>query len=139
MSGPAAQRGFTLAGAVFLLTVIATLGVYTASVGVVAHDTVRLSVAGERAHFAAHAGLEWAIHDVVANGAAGLGCGGAAVSFTLTGGALADHDVSIACTASAVTEGARSYTVYTLTAIGSRGTPGDADHASRTLVATVTD
>ena len=126
-----------LVGAIFTLTVLATLAVYMASLAGVQQDTARLSVQGERAYFAARSGLEWALWDIVNNAAGGLACGSGPVGFTLTEGALNGFDVSVDCTAQAIIEGARSYTLFSLTAAAAQGIVGTPSHASRRLIATV--
>ena len=59
------------------------------------------------------------------------------VSFTLPGGALSGYSVSVDCSSQSITEGANSYTLYSLSATGSHGVLGDQDYAFRTVLATV--
>ncbi len=129
---PVRHGGFAIVSAIFLLIALAALGGYMATVGGVQYTTVLLSMSGTRAHFAAHGGLEWAISDIVNNGAAGLNCAPGSTSFTVTG-----FSVTVTCTAQPVTEGSDNYTVYNLESTATRGSLGEPGFASRTIVATV--
>ena len=136
-SGDFDQAGFALAASIFVLVVLSTLSVYLVTLSGVQNETVRLSVQGERAHFAARSGMEWPIADIINSSASGLSCGAGPVVFALTEGALDGFSVSVDCTATAVTEGASSYTLYALNATATTGTVGTPSYASRDLIATV--
>ena len=131
------QRGFVLSAPIFVMVVVAALAVYAATQSGASHLTAAFSLRGSQAHFAARSAIEWAIGDIVNNAAAGLGCGGAPVTFSLPAGAGAGYATAITCTSQAVTEGAASYTVYSLTAVATRGNAGTPGYVSRTLIATV--
>lgn len=126
------HRGFAIVSAIFLLIALAALGAYMATVGGVQYTTTSLSVSGTRAHFAAHDGLEWAISDIVNNGAAGLDCSPGSTSFPLAG-----FNVTVSCTAQPVVEGSDNYTVYNLESTATRGSLGSPSFASRSIVATI--
>ena len=131
------ERGFALAGSIFVLVVLSALAAYIVTLSGVAHDTVRLSVQGERARFAARGGLEWAIADIVNNAAGDLSCGSGPVSFSVAEGALTGFAVAVDCTATGIIEGSNSYTLYALVSTASIGTFGSSSYASRELIATV--
>ena len=135
-TGTARAGGFSLVGALFLLTVMAALGTWAVTVSSVQHGNALLGPLSARAHFAARSGVEWAAWQIVANGAAGLACPGT-TGFTLDEAALAGFGVSVTCSAQVVTEGAASYTLYSLDVTASRGSAGDADHVSRSLHADI--
>lgn len=137
--GRDAQGGFAIVSAVFLLVVLAALGVYMATIGGAQQLSTARSAGGVQAYFAARSGLEWAMQDIINAGAAGLDCSPGAVGFNLTGGALAGFSVTVGCSSQNVTEGSDNYDIYELQVTASRGAPGDLDFASRTLIATVTD
>jgi len=138
---PHRQQGISIVAAIFVLVVLAAIGIYMATIASLQHATGAASVQGTRAVFAAQSGLEWAIRDAAHNGAGSLNCGGAPPApFTLSGGSLAGFQVRVLeCIATPVTEGAVSYNVYNLTVRASRGNVGSADYTSRTIRATVTD
>ena len=130
------MRGFSLIGAVFLLTVLAALGTWAVTLSSVQHGNALLGSLSARARFAARSGVEWAAWQIVRNGAAGLSCPGSS-NVPMAGGALDGFGVAVVCTAQAVTEGPSSYTLYSLEVTASRGAPGAADRVSRTLHAEV--
>ena len=130
------MRGFSLIGAVFLLTVLAALGTWAVTLSSVQHGNALLGPLSARAHFAARSGVEWAAWQIVRNGAAGLSCPGSS-SVPVSGGALAGLRVGVTCNSQAITEGSSTYTIYSLDVTASRGMAGAADHVSRTLHAEV--
>ena len=130
------DRGVSLIGALFLVSVLAALGTWAVTVSSVQHGNALLGPLSARAHFAARAGVEWAAWQVLRNGAAGLACPGTS-SFQIHSGGLAGFAVSVGCTSRAVTEGATTYTLYSLDVTVSRGSPGAADHVSRRLYAEI--
>ena len=97
--------GFSLVSAIFVLLVLAALAGYLVTVSGVHHTGTLLAQQGMRAHFAAQAGVEWAIHEIVNNGAAGLDCSPGTTSFTLGEASLAGFDVNVQCAVQSITEG----------------------------------
>jgi len=61
----AAQAGFTLISALFLLLVLAALGGFIASVSTMQHAGSALDVQGARAYQAARAGTEWGLYQAL--------------------------------------------------------------------------
>jgi MSHA biogenesis protein MshP len=57
-----ATRGFALVSAIFLLVVLAAVGVAIMTFSTVQHTTSGLDVMGSRAYQAARAGVEWALY-----------------------------------------------------------------------------
>src|SRR5207302_6377751 len=62
---PEIQRGFSLVAAIFLLVVLALMGVFIASVTGLQSASGQLDVSGVRAYQGARAGMEWAAYQVV--------------------------------------------------------------------------
>ncbi len=129
------NRGFTLVVVLFILTVLVTLGAHMGTLSSAQHRSALSSLLGMRAHFAARSGLEWAIQDIVNNAGAGINCAG--TTFFLSGGATTGFNIAITCTTESVVEGASTYGMWRITATASFGAAGDADYASRTLMATI--
>jgi len=130
---PCRQRGVGLVGALFVVVVVALLAAFMVTIGTTQRQVSTLSLLGARAFFAAEAGMQRAVHSVLANDACL-----AIAPFTL-GGAAADFEVEITCSASpAISEGSETYTVFALTATASMGAAGTGDFVSRTLQATIT-
>lgn len=95
------QRGFSLVSAIFLLVVLAGLGVAILNVSTVQHTASALDLLGARAYQAARAGVEWGLyrHRV----AAGAYCSNAATpdmqTFALPAGTtLSNFTVTVSCT-----------------------------------------
>jgi MSHA biogenesis protein MshP len=134
MSRKSAVRGFSLITTVFLITVLAALALFIVTVGIAQRETSTLSVQGARAWAAAMSGIEWGAQQALESGSCA-----ASTPFTLSGGALAGFDVTVDCTATAVTEGAAGYNVFYVAATATSGTPATGDLVSRTVNATFTD
>lgn len=56
------ERGFSLVSAIFLLVVLAALGVAMVTISTVQHQSSGLDVQGVRAYQAARAGMEWGVY-----------------------------------------------------------------------------
>lgn len=139
--GAHSQRGFTLVGTIFLITVLALLGGYMLRMSAVQHTASGLSAQGIRAHFAASSGMEWAMaqatdsqatHDAI--------CGNPAITtgpFTLTAGVLDGFAITVVCDDDGgFQEGGAFYEVDSITVTATKGSGGDA--VSRTIRATIT-
>lgn len=60
------QHGFSLVSAIFLLVVLAVLGVAMVSFSTMQNQSQALDVMGSRAYQAAQAGIEWAAYTILA-------------------------------------------------------------------------
>ena len=142
MKVSARQRGFSLITAIFLIVVVAVLGVFMVTIGSVQQQTASFSLLSSRALYAADSGMQWGIRRITRDGAAGLSCPAAPasgqVSFNLSGGAAAGFAVTLTCSVQNFTENPDNYNVYSLTSFASRGSIGTPDYYSRTLRATIT-
>lgn len=128
-----AQRGFALVTALFLIVVLAGLGLVAVKLSVVQHQTVSLSIQAARAFQAAQSGIEYGAHRALSAGSCG------ATSFSYTEGGLSGITVDVSCTASTHGEGASITSVYALQAFARAGVYGTPDYVSRRIRATVTD
>ena len=129
------QSGFALVTAIFIIVVLAALGAYMVTIGTAQRQTSTLSLLGAQAHFAAESGLQWATRKVLTTGA----CFSSPTSFTLSGGGAAGYSVDARCTATPVTEGPDSYSVFTLRVTASRGSLDSSDFVRRSIRVTVTN
>ena len=102
------QRGFVLPMAIFLLVVLSGLAVYLANVTQSNLATSALELQGERAYWAAQAGVEAGIYQAAHGG----GCT-ASQNIALPTG----FTVTAQCVAAPTKEGGKTVTVYTLTGI----------------------
>ena len=114
------QRGFTLVQAVFILVVLALLGVTMMRLSRGQSATNLFALQGARAYQAARSGLEWG----AARAAAGADCNG-----NMTVGVF---QVNVTCNIQPFTEGAIGpYNVYWISATADYGTYGSPDFVQR--------
>ena len=128
----ALQRGFAVIAAVFLLVTLAVLGAAMLSFSNTQQITSAQDVQGSRVYWAARAGLEWEIPQViVAND-----CPTASSSFVID-----SVNVEIACTATVFDEGA-TVTVISLTSVACTQSPcgsgvGNSGYVERSVSASI--
>ncbi len=114
------NRGFTLVQAIFILVVLALLGVAITRLISVQSSTNLLAVQGGRAYQAARSGLEWG----AARARVGAVCDG-----TMT---IHDFSVTVSCAAQSFSEGAIGpYPIFTISAKAIYGSYGSPDYVSR--------
>lgn len=124
-----AQRGFTMPTAIFLVVILAMLGVFIISVTGLQSSSQTLDVQGVRAYQAARAGIEWGAYQVLDPNNNQLGIGGTpnlpicpAPSTNLAmpaGSSLSIFTVTVQCNAALnapTTEGNRSVGAYRIIA-----------------------
>jgi MSHA biogenesis protein MshP len=136
ISGPggAAQRGFSIVTALFLLVVLAALGAFMATFSSVQHITSAQDLQGARAYQAARAGIEWGSYKVLRSPP----CPVVPTTVPLAG-TLAGFTVTVQCTVyGPYTEGTNPpLNVYTIVSTASQGTLGSISYVERQLQATV--
>lgn len=132
--GPITERGVALVSAIFLLVVLAALGVYMLTISGVQQTTSDRALINVRTYFATRAGLEWGIHQVV-SAAVGAACP-ATATFSPTGYGFDGVSVTVTCTSNLYIPGTDTY-VYTLTSTATHGTAGTIEYAERKLEASV--
>jgi MSHA biogenesis protein MshP len=141
------QRGFNIVTAIFLIVVLALLGVYIVSVSGLQQTGARLDLLGVRGYQAARAGIEWAAFMVLdPNNALNPAtctnlpaCPAASTTLPALGGSLSTFTVTVACAALATpaTEGNRNIQVYAITSTATTGTVGTTGYINRELQATL--
>ncbi|MDH2919163.1 MAG: hypothetical protein PXX73_08220 [Sideroxydans sp.] len=126
------QRGFSLISAIFLLVVIAALGMFAVTLSTTQHQSQTMEMMGARAYQAALAGVEWAAYQVgnsPANAVAPIGC---TQTLTGLGGNLSAFSVAVSCTAVSAVEGTTTVWVYEVVAKASAGgVAGDANYTEQ--------
>ena len=131
---PRRQRGFALVVAIFLLVVLASLGVYIVKISGVQHATVNIALLGARAFEAARTGIEWGAFQALDSGACP-----ADMTLNLTEGGLNGFAVEVECTTSSHTETGTTYNLFVIDVVASSGLYGQPDYVSRRMKASVTD
>src|SRR3989344_1342749 len=136
------ERGFALVAAVFIVVVLAMLGIMMVTIGGMERATASAAVQGARAFHAARSGVEWGTFGALNNTAPT--CGAAASTpttntFNLAVTGLNGFTVSVVCSYTTHRERSDTYNVYVITSIATSGSFGDADYVSRTLQVSVTN
>ncbi|MHB8535229.1 MAG: pilus assembly protein MshP [Sulfuricaulis sp.] len=129
------ESGFALVAAIFIVVVLALLGIMMVTIGGMQRATATTAVQGTRAYYAARTGIEWGAYQAVVAGSCV-----ASSTFPLSAPGLNGFSVTVQCTSTPHQEhGPPPYNVYVLISIATSGAFGDADYVSRTLKATVTN
>jgi MSHA biogenesis protein MshP len=127
------QRGFSLVSAVFLLVVLAGLGVYAVRINTLQQQTVTAGMRAAQAFHAARSGVAWGAYRALNAGSC------AAATLNLTEGATAGFRVSVQCTQSTHTEGVSTVRVFVFDVRAESGVYGGPDYVSRRVQAKITD
>ena len=110
------QRGFSIVSAIFLLVVLAFLGVALTTFSTTQNQSAAMDVMGSRAYQAARAGIEWAAYHVASAPAGWGGC--AAGTPVAVGGYLAPFSpVTVNCAAASYIEGSSTVWIYDVSAV----------------------
>ena len=137
------KNGFALVSAIFLLVVIAALGLFAVSITTSQEQTSAIDVLGSRAYQAAKAGIEWGVYQIAKNN---KNCTNIPQP-TMPAGQLSFFIVEITCdvypTPPAIpikyTDGTNDdgtphqFFVYRLTSTAKTGTLGTANYVERQL------
>jgi MSHA biogenesis protein MshP len=126
------QRGFSLVSAVFLLVVLAGLGVYAVRLNTLQQQTVTAGMRAAQAFQAARTGVAWGAYRSLGAGA----CVGGTLN--LTEGAAAGFRVTVQCTQRSHTEGTATVDVFVFDVRAEAGAYGGPDYVSRRLQTKVT-
>ena len=133
MTGCAAQSGFSIVSAIFLLVVLAALGAFMVTISTVQHTTSTQDLQGARAYQAARAGIEWGSYQILQNASC------PASTPLAFGGTLAGFAVTVQCISAGwtYTEGGNNVTVYRVISTANQGTVGSATYVERQLQVTI--
>ncbi len=135
------QRGFVLVSAIFLLLVIAALGLFTVTISTTQQQSLVMDAQGSRAYQAAKAGIEWSIYQITKRGGT---CATLAQPIMPAGTQLSAFAVLVACTPyptaiTQYTDGAATFVVYELTSTATTGVVGSSSYFERQLRVTITN
>jgi MSHA biogenesis protein MshP len=112
------QRGFSIVSAIFLLVVLAFLGVAMTTFSTTQNQSAAMDVMGSRAFQAARAGIEWAAYHVsVASAPAGWGACAPGLPVVVGGDLAPFSPVTVNCSAASYVEGATSIWIYDVSAV----------------------
>jgi MSHA biogenesis protein MshP len=127
-----ACSGFALVTAIFLLVVMAALGVFMLTLSGAQQAAPRQSLLATRVYYGAKAGLDWGVQQAIA---ANSCTGGAGTTFALAGTGLTGVSATVVCISTSHTGG----TVYRITSTAVTGAFGALDYAQRRMEATVSN
>lgn len=130
---PRSQRGVSLVSAIFLLVVLASLGVFAVRLGVIQAQTTTAGLRAAQALQAARSGVAWAAHRALSGGVC------AAATLNLTESGTSGFDVAVSCAQSTHIEGSVMVNVYVIDVLAEAGSYGGPDYVSRRLQAKITD
>lgn len=127
------QRGVALIIALFVIVVLAGLGLFAMRVGTGQQQSVNLDLLGARAEAAAAAGTEFGANQALRH----ANCAAAPPALSLAQGALKGFTVQVSCTANTYTVNSLPYQVYAITATATLGVYGTPGYVSRQTSKTV--
>lgn len=133
MNHKKSQSGFSLVPALFLLVVLAALGIVAVRLAGVQHQTVVLAMQSGRAYAAARSGVDWSAYQALVNGSC------ASSTLTLTEAGLAGFSVDTSCSSTTHSEGPNTVRVYVIDVFAWSGLYGTPDYVSHRVRSTVTD
>lgn len=140
----AAEGGFALITAIFLLVILAALGGFMLTLSTVQHTTSTQDLQGERAYQAARAGIEWGLyqamkpeHTNLPTGQSPYVCPAGPVPLNNLAGTLTGFSVQLQCTSTLYTEGQSQIGVIQFTSSASLGTSGSAQYVARQISASI--
>lgn len=136
------NAGFSLVSAIFLLIIIAGLGLFAVTFSSIQQQTSVQDIIGSRAYQAAKAGIEWGAFQITQSSIAGTGFVTACQNASAlpqpnlpTGTQLSLFTVTLSCSASSHTEGGTLLWIYQLksTAVVTGTSVGSLNYAERQL------
>ena len=127
------QRGFSLVSAIFLLVVLAGLGVFAVRINTMQQQGVTEALRAAQAFHAARSGVAWGAYRSLSAGACVAG------TLNMTEGGTAGFTVTVSCAQSVHTEGTSIVSVYVFDVRAEAGAYGGPDYVSRRLQAKITN
>ncbi len=132
------QLGFSLVSAIFLLVVIAALGLFTVTISTTQQQSSAMDALGSRAYQAAKAGMEWGIYQITRDGET---CATLTQPTMPAGTQLSVFSVVVNCTSTGpYTDGTANFSVYELTSTATTaGAVGSLGYLERQVRVTITN
>jgi MSHA biogenesis protein MshP len=139
------ESGFSLVSAIFLLVIIAALGVFMLSLSTMSQTSSAQDLQGSKAYQAANAGIEWGTFLVMTpeNTSFNLGAAqapyacAAPLTMPALAGALQGFNVTVSCAMSSTIEGGNTLRVYQITALATWGALNSPQYIERSITATI--
>lgn len=122
------KKGFALVAALFLIIVLAMLGLFAVKISSTQQQSIDLELLGTRAQAAADSGIEYAASQLFKNGKT---CANISGTFNFTQSALKGFSTQITCVFTTHVDGAATHQVYELSSTATSGTYGTTNYVSR--------
>ena len=132
------QRGMSLVAALFVIVVLAMLGLFAVRISASGEQDLTATVQQERALAAARSGIEYGAYRALVGGSCN-GLAGATFNVPLSQGALTGFTVTVTCLGSNHLHNGAPYWTYEITSWARRGIYGNADYVARTLTRTLSN
>ena len=129
------EGGFSLIAAIFLIVVLAALGMFAVRISATQQQTTNFAILEARAAAAAQAGIEFGANRALATPSSCVG----ASTLNLSEAALAGFTVKVTCVGTPHVAVPKTYHSYVLNSTATKGVYGKPDFVSRTEARTVTD
>jgi len=131
-----AEHGFASIVAIFLLVVMAAMGSFMLTFSNTQQLTVAQDIKGSQAYWAARAGLEWSMGNVIRQPSKTVGCPTSPTSLTGFDGGFT---VDVTCKKSVYTEGVKEKKIFLFTSVASNfpATVGNVGFIERSVSASV--
>jgi MSHA biogenesis protein MshP len=130
----ARESGFALVAAMFIVVILALLGIMMVTIGGMERATATTALRGTQAYFAARSGVEWGVFRAVT----AASCS-ASTPFALSGAGLDGFALTVQCTSTQHREQSDTYNVFVITATATSNNFGNIDFVSRIIRVSVTD
>src|SRR5690242_17849181 len=128
------EQGFSLIAAIFVIVVLAALGIYAMRVGTTEQQTAAFDLSIARAQAAADSGIEYG-----ANRALKAASCPATTTLAPTAAGMSGFTITVTCVVLTHNVAGTLYPAYTLTSTARRGTYGIPDFVLRATTKTVTN
>ncbi len=122
------QSGFAAVAAIFLVVVMAAMGAFMVSISNAQQLASAADLQGNRAYWAARAGLEWALGAVTLNPSAS-----ACASPPATVDTGATFNLAFTCDLQSYTEGTATVKIFNLRSVASAGAAGSPTYVERSV------
>jgi MSHA biogenesis protein MshP len=134
------QRGFLLPLAIFIMVILAGMGVYAMRLTVLANQSTTQDILGTQAYLAARAGYEWAAYQIYrpADTPPVLQNCPANQNLVLNGfnvavSCVANNGTAIGSVGGAIDNGSQNISVYEITSTATQGAAGTANYIERVV------
>jgi len=134
---PRTQLGFSLVAAIFLLVVLAGLGIYMVTISTVQQQTLSYTFLSARAYQAARSGIEWGTYRVINDS----DCSSFPHTIDFSDDSLTGFQTKLNCSVVEHQEKNHKFNIYNLIATSETDTAsfGTLDYVSREIKVTITD